>query len=175
MPSPAVSPYVTSKFAIRAFSDCLRQKLADSPGIEVATILPQAVDSPIFRQAANYVGRQVRPIPPVIDPEDVADGIVRCARSPKREVTYSRAGRLLEALHTLAPRVWDRVFAPGFESASFNGEPSDSGPGNVLRPNPAAERIHGNWKRDHRGELARALGATVKASLLGLVRGPGTR
>ena len=52
---------MTSKFAVRAFSECLRQELRDSPGIEVATILPAAIDTPIFTQAANYSGRRVRP------------------------------------------------------------------------------------------------------------------
>src|SRR4051812_48570556 len=52
--SPDVSPYVTSKFAVRAFSACLRHELRDAPGIDVATILPAAVDTPIFRQAANF-------------------------------------------------------------------------------------------------------------------------
>ncbi len=173
--SPAVSPYVTSKFAIRAFSDCLRQELADSPGIEVATILPQAVDTPIFRQAANYVGRRVRPIPPVLDPEEIARGIVRCAANPAREVTYARSGRLLEIFHTLAPRAYDRIFARGFEEASFANGREERSPGNVLGPRPAGERIHGGWKRAHRQELARAFGTIVKASARSLVRGPGVR
>jgi NAD(P)-dependent dehydrogenase (short-subunit alcohol dehydrogenase family) len=69
---PDVSAYVTSRFAVLAFSDCLREELADAPGIDVVTILPQAVDTPIFEQAANYSGRRVRPIPPLSEPEDVA-------------------------------------------------------------------------------------------------------
>jgi NAD(P)-dependent dehydrogenase (short-subunit alcohol dehydrogenase family) len=89
---PDVSASVTSKFAIRAFGDCLREELADAPGIDVATILPQAVDTPIFEQAANYAGRKVRPIPPLVDPEEVARSIVSCARSPKREVTCGCLG-----------------------------------------------------------------------------------
>src|SRR6266571_8291112 len=34
--TPSVSPYVTSKFAVRAFSECLRHELRDTPGIAVA-------------------------------------------------------------------------------------------------------------------------------------------
>jgi NAD(P)-dependent dehydrogenase (short-subunit alcohol dehydrogenase family) len=169
--SPDVSAYVTSKFAIRAFSECLRQELADVPGIEVATILPQAVDTPIFAQAANYAGRNIRPIPPVVDPEAVARGIVSCARSPKREVTHGRAGRLLEIAHAAAPRMYDRVLAPGIAGGSFGRRPVAPSPGNLLQPRPAAERVDGGWKRSQRGELARALAATITASARGLVRG----
>ena len=49
--TPDVSAYATSKFAVRAFSECLRHELRDVPGIDVATILPQAVDTPIFAHA----------------------------------------------------------------------------------------------------------------------------
>jgi NAD(P)-dependent dehydrogenase (short-subunit alcohol dehydrogenase family) len=169
--SPDVSAYVTSKFAVRAFGDCLREELADAPGIEVATILPQAVDTPIFAQAANYAGRKVRPIPPLIDPEEVARGIVSCARSPKREVTYGRLGRLLEVVHAVAPRIYDRVFAPGFATGSFAAAPAAPSPGNLLHPRPAAEAVHGGWKRSQRGELVRALAATIGGSARGLLRG----
>jgi len=63
--APHVSAYVTSKFAVRAFGECLRQELRDEPNIDVATMLPQAVDTPIFDRAANYAGRATRPIPPI--------------------------------------------------------------------------------------------------------------
>lgn len=73
--SPQVSPYVVSKNAVRAFSACLSGELAAEADIHVAMIVPEAVDTPIFEHAGNYTGRQVRPIPPVLDPEEVARGI----------------------------------------------------------------------------------------------------
>jgi NAD(P)-dependent dehydrogenase (short-subunit alcohol dehydrogenase family) len=169
--SPDVSAYVTSKFAVRAFSDCLREELADAPGIDVVTILPQAVDTPIFEQAANYSGRRVRPIPPLVDPEEVAQGIVSCARSPRREVTYSRAGRLLQVVHATAPRLYDRVVAPGIASGSFASDPAEPSPGNLLSPRPASERVDGGWRRSRRRELAAALAATMAGGLRALLRG----
>ncbi|MEA2323466.1 MAG: hypothetical protein QOD81_3316 [Solirubrobacteraceae bacterium] len=63
MTTPDVSAYVASKFAVRAFSECLRHELRDRPGIDVATILPQAVDTPIFGHAANYAGARCGPSP----------------------------------------------------------------------------------------------------------------
>jgi short-subunit dehydrogenase len=112
--APDVSAYVTSKFAVRAFGECLRQELRDLPEVDVATMLPQAVDTPIFARAGNYSGKSVRPIPPIVDPEEVARGIVRCAKSPKREVTYSRMGRLLELWHSLLPGAYHRFLPPAF-------------------------------------------------------------
>jgi NAD(P)-dependent dehydrogenase (short-subunit alcohol dehydrogenase family) len=91
--SPQVSAYVASKHAVRAFSECLREELRHERDIEVATMLPQAADTPIFAHAGNYTGRQVCPIPPLVTAKAVAGGILAWAREPKRDVTFGRAGR----------------------------------------------------------------------------------
>lgn len=100
--TPDVSPYVTSKFAVRAFSGCLCQELADTPTIKVATMLPQAVDTPIFANSGNYSGPRPRPIPPMLTAEEVAHGIIICAQSPKREVTQARGHLAAGRLHSRA-------------------------------------------------------------------------
>jgi NAD(P)-dependent dehydrogenase (short-subunit alcohol dehydrogenase family) len=46
--------------------------LADEEEIHVMTIVPGSVDTPIFVTAANYTGHRVRPIPPILSPEEVA-------------------------------------------------------------------------------------------------------
>jgi NAD(P)-dependent dehydrogenase (short-subunit alcohol dehydrogenase family) len=169
--TPDVSAYVTSKFAVRAFSECLRQELVDEPRIHVTTLLPQAVDTPIFGNAANYSGRRPRPIPPLLSPEEVADGILRCARDPKREVTYRYLGRAVESLHSLWPRLYERVVPPAFSAGNYSVHPAPDGPGNVLAA-LGAHRVEGGWRREHRRELIRAGLAAVRAGLGGLLRGP---
>jgi NAD(P)-dependent dehydrogenase (short-subunit alcohol dehydrogenase family) len=101
--TPQAAPYVTSKNAVRALSECLRGELADAPGIHVTTLAPQAVDTPICDHGANYPGPRIRPIPPALSPDEIAAGIEACAEKPKREVDHGRAGRLLEALFVFAP------------------------------------------------------------------------
>lgn len=133
---PYVSSHVTSKFAIRAFSECLRQELAGDKDINVVTILPQSVDTPVFRQAGNYTDRAARAVPPVSTPEEVADRIVRCARDPRREVTEGRAGQVIETLHALAPGLYGRILPYLFEHAVFGPESAEPGPGNVFEPAP---------------------------------------
>jgi NAD(P)-dependent dehydrogenase (short-subunit alcohol dehydrogenase family) len=165
--TPDVSAYVASKFAVRAFSECLRHELRSAPGIDVATILPQAVDTPIFANAANYSGRAVRPVPPLIDPHEVARGIVRCARSPKREVTYKRMGRALELLHSLAPGLYARILPATFTAGNYCARPAAATAGQVLAPERGERAIDGGWRRRRRRELASAL---VDA-LVGAARG----
>ena len=71
--SPHVSSYVTSKFAIRAFSEYLRQEFAGDQGIDVVTILPQSVNTPVFRQAGNP--RQLLYVPGVRDISRRGEGL----------------------------------------------------------------------------------------------------
>lgn len=120
--------------------------------------------------AANYSGRPVRPVPPVVDPEEVASGIVQCARSPKREVTYKRTGRVLELLHSLAPGIYGRFLPPAFEAGNYGAGAASPSHGNVLEPAAGDRGITGRSKRDGRRELARAFRAAVKGAVRG-VRG----
>jgi NAD(P)-dependent dehydrogenase (short-subunit alcohol dehydrogenase family) len=170
--TPDVSAYVTSKFAVRAFSECLRQELADAPGIQVTTLLPQAVDTPIFANAANYSGRRPRPIPPLLTAEEVADGILRCARDPKREITYGYLGRAVESLHSLWPGLYERLVPPAFSAGNYAADRAPDTSGNVLAAR-GSYSVDGAWRRDHRRELLRAALAAVRAGIHSLLHGPG--
>jgi short-subunit dehydrogenase len=169
VPSPQVAPYVISKHAVRAFSEILQGELASEPDINVATVVPEAVDTPIFEHAANYTGRQVRPIPPVLDPDEVAAGIEACAEDPKREVSYGRAGRGLEVLHAAAPPLYRRLAHPAFIHGTWGQLPADPAPGNVLgstRPH----QIEGGWRTRRRGALRRAFAAAAAGAFSGILR-----
>jgi NAD(P)-dependent dehydrogenase (short-subunit alcohol dehydrogenase family) len=161
--TPDVSSYVTSKFALRAFSECLRQELADEPDIHVVTVLPQAVDTPIFENAANHAGRRARPIPPVLPADEVAEGILRCAREPAREVTYRRAGRALELLHSFAPALYARTVPAAFSAGNYMREAAPESDGNLFVPRRHA--IDGGWRDERRRELLRAFWDSARAAL----------
>ena len=167
--SPDVSPYVASKTAVRAFSESLRGELRHLPDVHVTTIAPQAVDTPIFDNAADYTGRRVRAIPPVLSPERVAEGIEACAESPRRQVSYGRAGRLLEILHAAAPPLYRRFAHPAFVGGTFGAVRHQPGPGNVLEP-AGTHAIEGGWRRARRGTLRRAFLAALGAALSGRAR-----
>lgn len=162
--SPDVSAYLASKFAVRGLSECLRHEMRRVPGVDVATIAPQAVDTPIFDRAANYSGQPVRPVPPVLDPREIADGIVRCARSPKRERTYRRTGRLLELLAAVAPAAYHRVLPPAFEAGNFARGAAPVGVGQVLAAAPGPRAVDGGWRRHRRRELVDALASALRGA-----------
>jgi len=166
--SPRVSPYIVSKNAVRALSECIAGELESEADIHVATIVPQAVDTPIFRHAGNYSGHRIRPIPPIIDPDVVAAGIEACAESPKREVNYGRAGKALELAYALSPTLYRRLAHGAFVRGSVAAARQEPTAGNVLRPAPPY-RTEGRWREAGRPALRRALPAALAGSLAGLL------
>jgi NAD(P)-dependent dehydrogenase (short-subunit alcohol dehydrogenase family) len=170
--SPQVSPYIASKSAVRAFAECLRGELADDPEIHITTMAPQAVDTPIFEHAGNYSGQAVRPIPPLLSPQEIAAGIEACAEDPKREVNYGRSGRVLEILYAVAPGLYRRLAHPAFVRGTFAPRKSGLAAGNVLAADDP-HSVDGGWRRDRRPSLRRAFARSAWGALVGLFRGTG--
>jgi short-subunit dehydrogenase len=165
--TPQVTPYIVSKNAVRALSECLRGELVGKGDVHVTTLAPQAVDTPIFDHAANYTGRRVRAIPPVLSPEEVAAGIEACAESPKNEVNYGRSGRALEILYALVPALYRRLAHRAFVRGTLGEGGVEPTSGNVLSPT-RPHAIEGGWRRRRRGTLRRALLAAAAGAAAGL-------
>ncbi len=148
---PYVAPYVTAKWGLLGFSEVLRQEVRDAPGVAVCTILPGAVDTPIYRRAANYVGRQVRPLPPVTSPDRVVAAVVRAVDHPQREIVVGRAHHLGAWAHRLVPRLYDRLVGPIVNEGALRNIPVPAHNGTVFTPDPASNAVDDGWRQhDHR-------------------------
>src|SRR3954449_7683805 len=175
--SPYVVPYVVSKHAVRAFSECLREGLAadrDAREIHVCTVLPESVDTPIFQHAANYCGQQAKPVSPIVSPERVARAIVGCARRPRAERSVGLAGHAVAAGTGLIPRpAFERVVGKVFSLSALGEAEQPPTAGNVLQPQPELNRIEGGWRGDggpRTGRIAAgAVAATLAAAAAGLI------
>jgi len=82
-PLPYGVSYTASKFGLRGYSEALRAELSGWPKIHVCDVFPAFVDTPGFQHSANYVGRLLKPMPPVCAPERVADVMVSLALKPR--------------------------------------------------------------------------------------------
>ena len=154
------SAYVASKWGIRGLGESLRMEVADEPGIHVCTVMPAAIDTPIFQHAANYTGRDIQALAPVYPPEQVAETIVALLRNPKAEVTVGDAGRLLQATRSLLPHaVMDRLGRVFQEQAMLADRPEGAHAGNLHEPSGQTSSVHGGWE----GRVAS--GATADAAL----------
>jgi NAD(P)-dependent dehydrogenase (short-subunit alcohol dehydrogenase family) len=160
--SPYVSPYVTAKWGLQGFSEVLRQELRDAPGISVCTILPGAIDTPIYRHATNYVGRQIRPLPPVTSPHRVVAAVVRAVDRPQAEIVVGRAHHLGAWAHRLAPRLYDRLVGPIVDHGALRNSPVPTHEGTVFTPDPSTNAVEDGWrKHDHR-LIAKVLGMSAE-------------
>src|SRR5215218_3695804 len=143
--APYASAYVASKFAVRGFAECLRDELRGT-GIDVATILPASIDTPLFQHAANFAGRPVKPLRPIIRAERVAAAIVRCAKRPRREAVVGFSGRQLILLHEHALPIFERVMSRNVEREHFFQRPAENSPGNLRQPIEAGTGVDGGRK-----------------------------
>ncbi|MFD3569341.1 SDR family NAD(P)-dependent oxidoreductase [Streptomyces sp. NPDC058667] len=161
--SPYVAPYVTAKWGLLGFSEVLRQELRDAPGIAVCTVLPGAVDTPIYRHAANYIGRRIRPLPPVTSPERVVAAVVDAIDRPRREIVVGRTQRVGAWAHGLVPGLYDRAIGPVVNAFAVRGTPVSSHDGTVFAPDPLPCAVDDGWRRHDHRILGQAL--TVSAGL----------
>ena len=146
--APWLSAYVSSKFAVRGFSEALRQELDDLPDVHVCTVSPSPIDTPIFASAANYTGRAVKAPPPTYPPEQVARAIVASALHPRRERFVGGVGRQLALLKAVAPRLFERVNRRYVDALQFTGEPAPATDGNLYAPSPDSRaQTRGGWRR----------------------------
>ena len=144
---PNMGTYAAAKWGQRAIVRTLQQELRGMRHVHVCLVSPGAVNTPIYEQAANVLGRGVRPPAPVREPERVAEVIERLADRPRRHVS-TRVGGLNPVLvlgfRLLGP-LFDRLALPLFRRLATTGEPTATSAGNVLTPRPAGERVHGQW------------------------------
>ncbi|WP_206664640.1 SDR family oxidoreductase [Dankookia rubra] len=163
---PDSTPYATSKFAIRGFSEALRQEVLDQPGIQVCTVLPSVIDTPFFQHAANFSGRRVQAPPPVYDAADVADAVVGLLDQPQAEVIVGGFGRIAAAQDRLVPAVATWFTGRALHTGFLSAEPSGDSPGALFAPAPDEHAVDGGWSE------AAGLGGAPLAAMANLAALP---
>lgn len=144
---PDATAYVASKFAVRGFSEALRQELLDWPEIQVCTVLPSVIDTPFFQHAANFSGRRVRAAPPVYAPEQVAETVVGLVTRPRAEVIVGTAGKLGALQQRLAPNLTRRVVGRAMYRGILAPEPSPATGGALFQPMAEGDTVEGGWRQ----------------------------
>ena len=152
--NPVVPTYVMSKFAVRGLTLSLRHAMARHRHIHVCVVMPGPIDTPIFDNAANSTGHELRVIPPAYAPERVAAAIVRCARRPRRQATVGVIGHLILLGHPVSPRLADWGVAQWSGRLITRSAPAEERSGSVLEPTGEV-RVQGGYRK---GALRRRAG-----------------
>lgn len=140
---PDMSAYVVSKWAVRALGRELQLDNRDRPGVRISVVSPGGVDTPIYAQAANYLGRDVRPPPPVYTAEAVAAAVVDAVDSPRKRVGVGIANAVIRTGFTVTPGLYDVLVGPLFATLANGRSTVPATSGNVLQPQPSAESVAG--------------------------------
>ena len=167
VPMPWAASYSASKFGLAGFTEALRSELAARSKIEVCAVYPAYVDTPTYLNSANYTGRALRPVPPVVPPERVAERIVGLALRPRRS---ARVGALNASAvpYTLAPDPVARLVARLGGSFLFrSGPPADASDGGLFETVPAEATVRGDWGVAERRRAKRIATVAAAAGLAG--------
>ena len=163
---PSMSPYVLSKWSIRALARQLQIENRDLHNVRIAYVAPGGVDTPIYEHAANYAGYAGRPPPPVASPEQVAKvAVSRIGRHRARTQT-GLANNLMRFGFNVTPWAFDVLVGPLSKlAATDRALPVSATAGNVLRTLESGNRLRG----DH-GSALLGIGRTLVTRLTSAVR-----
>ncbi|MGC4896242.1 SDR family NAD(P)-dependent oxidoreductase [Micromonospora sp. DT31] len=162
--APYMSGYVTAKWGLQGLARTLQQEARETPGVAICLVNPGSVDTPVYRQAANYLGRIGRPPPPVAGPERVARAIAHLLDRPRRELSVGRLNLIMRFGFTVLPGMYDVLVGPLMRLAGLSRQPVAAHEGIVFAPNPAGEAVRGGWLPDVPRAL-RSAGATAASAL----------
>ncbi len=154
--------YVASKHALVGLADSVRQEilLEDGANISVCTVMPASVDTPFFQHAANFTGRQVKPVGPVYHPEEVAQTILGCMENPQSEVYVGKIGSMTAWNRTVAAGLHDRVAARLAERSQLGDQHVPPTEGNLFEPQPI-NSIRGGWQNEAGSRWRTVIAATA--------------
>jgi len=177
VPMPWAASYTASKAGLAGFTEALRLELSSHSEIEVCGVYPAYVDTPTYLNSANYTGRTLRPVPPVVPPERVAKRIVGLALRPRRSV---RVGALHASAvpYALAPDRTGRLAARLGRHFLFRSGPlADASDGGLFETVAGRAEVRGEWGMPERRRARRAvaigaaLAAGASALLVSRIRG----
>lgn len=132
---PFASPYAASKFAVRGLDVSLQEELAETPGINICTVVPSVIDTPFFRHAANYYGETAQPSYPVLAADKVARQVARLPMRPRREVYAGVRVKLMSLFRMLSPNLFDRLYRAAVKAQHYqHRQPAAPTDGNLFEP-----------------------------------------
>jgi short-subunit dehydrogenase len=155
---PGMTPYVISKHAVAALGRQLTLENRDLAGVHITVVSPGSVDTPIYRQAANYSGRPARPPAPVAHPHTVARAVLGALERPRDRVSSGAVNPLMRMGFALVPRVFDALVGPLVHLVATRPGHIAPTTGNVLGPVEEIEAVRGGQNQGLRDLLARLRG-----------------
>ena len=163
---PLQAAYCGAKHAIRGFTDSLRAELIHTGSLLSITIVElPAVNTPQFDWARTHMPRQPRPVPPVVQPEVIADSIFRAALRPEREYWVGWSTLKVVLGNMLLPGFLDRYLArTTFEGQATRLPVTPGRKDNLLAPVHELHRTRGSFGAEARSRAIVAPGPVARVA-----------
>ena len=143
---PLQGLYSASKHAVKGFTDALRVKIEimDQAPVSITLIQPTAVDTPYPENARNYMDQEPKLPDPMIQPEQVAEAILKAAVEGGRDVKVGAMSVLNTTMAKLAPSLGDKMSAKQADRQQKPEAPRN--PEGSLYEAGDTGRVHGEGK-----------------------------
>jgi NAD(P)-dependent dehydrogenase (short-subunit alcohol dehydrogenase family) len=134
---PFHSAYGASKHGIDGFVEALRVELKhEGWPISVSQVMPGTINTPCFDKGRTKLGVKAVGIPPIYEPDTVANIIMYAAENPARDLVSGGAAQALILNQRLSPRILDAILATraGFAPQKTDEPRSEDDPDNLYAP-----------------------------------------
>ena len=134
---PFHSAYGASKHGIDGFLEALRVELKhEGWPISVTQVMPGTINTPFFDKGRTKLGVKPVGIPPIYEPETVANIILYAAENPARDLVSGGAAQMMIINQRLSPRMVDAVLTTraGFSPQMTEEPRSEEDPDNLYSP-----------------------------------------
>lgn len=154
---PLQGMYSASKHAVKGFTDALRVEIEeiDEAPVSITLIQPTAVNTPYPTHARNYMDQEAKLPTPQIDPEKVADAILKAAVKPERDVKVGSTAVINTLTAKLAPGLGDKMTAKQADRQQFERPPVN--PEGALYQAGGTGHVHGPGGKKDQPDEARLM------------------
>jgi short-subunit dehydrogenase len=164
---PLQAAYCGAKFAVRGFTDALRSELMhERSGIRVTMVQLPAVNTLQFDWARNRLGSSTQPVPPIYQPEAVAEAIHWASQETPREVWVGFSVLKAVTGNMMLPGMLDRILATrGYRNQiTSQPKPADA-PDNLFAPVSGRHATRGRFGSQAHANVSSFNATTVRSML----------
>jgi NAD(P)-dependent dehydrogenase (short-subunit alcohol dehydrogenase family) len=138
---PLQSAYCAAKHAIHGLTESIRTELRhDKSHVHITEVQLPAVNTPQFTWSRAKLPHQPQPVPPIFQPEVIADAIVYAAEHRRREIWLAWPAIKAIVSDKLSPRIGDMYLA----RTAFSGQQTPE-PLRADRPDDLYEPVRGDY------------------------------
>ena len=133
---PLQSAYCGGKHAIQGFTESLRSELLhDKSNVKVTMVQLPAVNTPQFGWVKSRLPRKAQPVPPIYQPEIIADAVTYVADHYRRQMFVGSSTNIVIQGNKFFPGLGDRYLGKtGFKSQQTGEKADPHAPNNLWQP-----------------------------------------